>query len=165
MKTALLAAISGWMLLKIRAFRVVQIVQHRRMAISMKNCEWIASLRKIIASGNSATLGISTPISCQHCFANSQCRKRWCTVFSVLWAQRTQLNDWRSMFLLFRIFLVLSLSFKSSQKKDSVLWLTKAIPDPSDRGVMLWLASNDFVSSWWRKCIAPRIFPYILFSA
>lgn len=91
-KTALLSAISGWMSLKMKALRVTQIAQQSKIAVSIKNCEWIASLRNAMTLGNSSSEGMSTPRISQHCFANSHCKKRWCTISSMFRVQRTHRN-------------------------------------------------------------------------
>jgi hypothetical protein len=53
--------------------------------------------------------------------ANWQWRKRWSTVSSRESRQRTKSKDWSCIFLLLKIFLVLSLSWASNQKKTLCL--------------------------------------------
>ena len=129
------------------ALREVQIAQHTRITASMKNWEWIASLRKIIASGNSKAEGILTPMNYQHCFANSHCKKRWWTDSSVPMSQRTQLYDGRNMFFLFWIFLVLNLSLSNSQKNTMCFGWQK-------------LFQIHWIDGWWCEC--PAIILYAL---
>jgi hypothetical protein len=132
--------------LDIRSFLAVQTVQHIRITAVMKNWDCNLFLKWSTMSGKFVCMGISRFKMFQQCLAKLHWRNRCSTVSSAISMQSTQLYDSRNIFLLFKIFLVLGLSFFiNSQKKT--FRLAKAVPQPFVDVVHLWMTNQFFVES------------------
>jgi hypothetical protein len=110
--------------LKILLFLTIQMLHVAKIMISMKNGTFICSLRSEKVSRIERSLFLLGQMMSQHAEANGQVTKRWWRVSSCLQSRVAHDYDWITKFFLPSKFLVFSLSWSSSQKKNLCLATT-----------------------------------------
>ena len=121
LKMAWQAVKLGCTFLKMKSFRVIQMLQHPRIITTMKKGWLIWVLNDINTSVQSAKTGTMSPMEFQNWVAMGQSRKRRIIVSSECCVQRTHSKLWSAIPLCLSRSRVLSLSFKSSQTKTLCL--------------------------------------------